>query len=48
LKKGDLGGFKNLQVAGIYGKRYKQPTLVHQIWAPVYLPACDLKGDYIL
>jgi hypothetical protein len=23
LKKGDLGGFKNLQVERIYGKRYK-------------------------
>jgi hypothetical protein len=23
LKKGDLGGFENLQKEGIYGKRYK-------------------------
>jgi hypothetical protein len=23
LKKGDLGGFENLQPEGIYGKRYK-------------------------
>jgi hypothetical protein len=27
LKKGDLGGFKNRQTEGIYGKRYKAGSL---------------------
>ena len=26
MKKGDLGGFKNLQTEGIYGKRYRAWT----------------------
>jgi hypothetical protein len=29
LKKGDIGGFKNLQTEGIYGKRYNSILLSH-------------------
>jgi hypothetical protein len=31
LKKGDLGGFKNRQSEGIFGKRYKN-ILARYIW----------------
>jgi hypothetical protein len=32
LKKGDLGGFKNLQVERIYGKRYNRSS--HIVFEP--------------
>jgi hypothetical protein len=36
LEKGDLGGFKNLQTEGIYGKRYTRPR-------QIILPEINLK-----
>jgi hypothetical protein len=39
LKKGDLGGFENLQGEGIYGKRYNAAGFFHKnslkIWVQV-------------
>jgi hypothetical protein len=30
LKKGDLGGFENLQLEGIYGKRYNIHVILNE------------------
>jgi hypothetical protein len=45
LKKGDLGGFENLQGEGIYGKRYKRKELlaiaikgILSFWGPRRIP----------